>query len=751
MNKKNTSQIGRTLFETILVLIVMGIISIGVYKIYTIVVKKSASHNLSREINTRVVQLRHQAMTSQGIQPVTLEQALVRVNSKQSGSGLPIQVQPEAESFKLIIGSGDYPLKLNVCENVLNEYQLNSKICFLSGECKDLTGELIFSNICNPYTSNQDDEIIEPIDCGAHSYQVGRNCVCEDGYKNWTEGEGCSEGCFNNGSSCIPCTEPYLDWVDNESDCAECSNRKVVRYKFPYNGEEITELYCQIKQCPSGYFPDFLGDCNPCETRYSISYRREDWIADDEHFDGAISTIEDAQAACALCDSTPTPRIFDANRMLCLPDCTGENIFSDSSGSCRDCTYMYPVSASDEECARCGNLRQMFNGACAIKDCGPGKIHNTNGYCYSCSSVSSITNTGFNDCGNCTDMFTATNGNCYKCNYSSSIAANSDQCARCSSSREMYGAYCALKCNAGYYRANGTGSCTQCGNRQYVAPNKTSCQTCPAGQTHNSNHTGCQNCPVSTTLGDCGCSADKVPDGNGGCQPACTSYANSSTTVRNGYQISGTSCYCVNGYTLNAAKTACVEEGDTCAPGVCMTCTNGTPAFKPSGTSCVQAGISGTCTQYGQCIPSGTSCSSSTSCPSGYFCNYGGTYGNYGQGYSANICEKITAQTKTINGVTYYYNTLTDLKSWCRPADGGKNCTWGYLPWNGADSWCKSQGKRLLTMAELQSIRTNLASDLPNATNTYWCSDGSVNISNGSTGTLNRKDGYANAGAVVCR
>jgi hypothetical protein len=305
----------------------------------------------------------------------------------------------------------------------------------------------------------------------------------------------------------------------------------------------------------------------------------------------------------------------------------------------------------------------------------------------------------------------------------------------------MYGAYCALKCNAGYYRANGTGSCTQCGNRQYVAPNKTSCQTCPAGQTHNSNHTGCQNCPVSTTLGDCGCSSDKVPNGNGGCQPACASYANSSTTVRDGYQISGTSCYCVSGYTLNSTKTACEIE-NTCAPGVCMTCTNGSAVFKPSGTSCEQSGVSGTCTSDGLCSPSGTSCSSVTGCSSGYFCNYDGTH-------TPNICEKVTAQTTVINGVTYYYNTLSDLKSWCRPADGGKNCTWGYLSRNGADSWCQSIGKRLLTLAEFQNVRSALSPILPSATNNYWYDNGWFSKETGSYGS--RLDGYATNGGVVCR
>ena len=735
MNQKKSSQDGQTMLEKLAVIMLMAVIVIGVYQGYCLVTDKASSHNMLKELNARIVQLRHQALTLKGIQSETEKQAIDRALASKKGSNIPIRVQSNGASFILVVGTQDYPLELTVCENLLKEYQTSKQQCFISGSCNDSFGRFEFSTHCSSgmKDSSTDSDlncgdnavksafgcacdkgyenwiegdgcslieldcgmnahqvgtgcvcddgyedwieeegcIVVPLECGSNAYQDGSRCVCDEGYENWTEGDGCSEACFSNGGACVPCTEWYLDWIDNESDCAICSNREVVRYTYFYNNKEITELYCRLKECPDGYFPDFFGDCYSCEDGYTQSYKREDMLGDGEDYDGAIDTIQEVQAACARCDNTDYPRIFDADNMTCSADCTGENVFSSSIG-------------------------------------------------------------------------------CHKCNITGSYTATPEECARCGEQREMYGKYCAVRCNAGYYRQNGNGSCKQCGNRQYVSSNKTSCQTCPAGQTHNSSHTGCQNCTASMTLGDCGCDADKVPDGNGGCQLPCASYANTSTTVRAGYQITGTSCYCVSGYILNGAKTACEPE-DTCTPGTCMTCTNGSVAFKPSGSSCEQAGISGTCTAYGQCIPSGTSCSSATGCSSGYFCNYGGTYGNYSQGYTPNICEKITAQTTTINGVTYYYNTLSDLKSWCRPADGGKNCTWGYLAWYGAESWCKSQGKRLLTMSELQSVRSNLKDILPTATTTYWCSDGSVNISTGSTGSLGRKDGYASAGAVICR
>ena len=196
-----------------------------------------------------------------------------------------------------------------------------------------------------------------------------------------------------------------------------------------------------------------------------------------------------------------------------------------------------------------------------------------------------------------------------------------------------------------------------------------------------------------------------------------------------------------------------------CNNGPCQTCSidasgNKTQAFVANGTACVQAGLNGKCNSVGQCIPSeGTSCSSVSGCPAGYFCNYGGTYGNYGGGYTPNKCEKVNPMTVEISGITYYHNSETDLKSWCRPADGGYNCTWGYLARQGAESWCQSLGKRLLTQDEFNSVLSELKAVLPRGATmlSYWAQGGSVYGEDFSWRSYGRSDGYANAGGVVCR
>lgn len=203
-------------------------------------------------------------------------------------------------------------------------------------------------------------------------------------------------------------------------------------------------------------------------------------------------------------------------------------------------------------------------------------------------------------------------------------------------------------------------------------------------------------------------------------------------------------------------------ESNECRYSPCQTCTdNGAGGqnrgFQPEGTPCVQAGIEGTCDNLGHCVPDSQDyCNGGGQCGAGYFCNYGGTgygAGSNQKGETPQVCEKVSPRTATINGVKYYYNSLTDLKSWCRGADRSQNCTWGYLSHYGAEDWCRSIGKRLLTSAEFSAAYNDLVRILPSVDSgrmtTYWVAEGAMNSPNGvDTG---RFDGYAGKGGVVCR
>ena len=95
------------------------------------------------------------------------------------------------------------------------------------------------------------------------------------------------------------------------------------------------------------------------------------------------------------------------------------------------------------------------------------------------------------------------------------------------------------------------------------------------------------------------------------------------------------------------------------------------------------------------------------------------------------------------------------MKSWCRAANNKANCKWGYLAKPGAESWCASLGKRLLTKAEMASVWNELKKELPQTYTgySYWVQEGAWIVDNYGRRSFEREntDGYGGIGGVVCR
>lgn len=273
-------------------------------------------------------------------------------------------------------------------------------------------------------------------------------------------------------------------------------------------------------------------------------------------------------------------------------------------------------------------------------------------------------------------------------------------------------------------------------------------------------------------------------------------------------------CVCDEGWKVKDGECVVDEEETDCSLSNCMACEldeSGKKilSFLPEGTPCKQGGLVGSCNFLGQCIPEeSTPCDiiDERGCPEGYFCNYGGTFGQlycsgckeediktetqcwcedwdidnqkcnardcweitYCKscvvGLTPNICEKANPRKILIDGTMYYFPSAKELKSFCRPADAGLNCTWGYLSWYGAQSYCQSIGKRLLMHDELNDsivsaiVQSNTYVSDPNNTKryvTYWLKDGILTFdTNGHWSFrdwLGRTDGYAESGGVICK
>ena len=219
---------------------------------------------------------------------------------------------------------------------------------------------------------------------------------------------------------------------------------------------------------------------------------------------------------------------------------------------------------------------------------------------------------------------------------------------------------------------------------------------------------------------------------------------------------------CYAGYKCIANYCTDKEEANDCRWGICQTCDeNKSRKNLLDNESCETAGLAGICNNNGTCYPTkGRRCSSINGCPSGQFCNFGGIFngskrqkGKFGQ--TPNVCQKTLAKEFVHKKITYYFNTEKDLKSWCRAANNKPNCLWGYLAKSGAQSWCKSLGKRLLTKKEMADVWKVLRKELPQTYKgyAYWIQEG-VWLEN-KEGRLSfskgHPDGYGGRGGVVCR
>ena len=154
-------------------------------------------------------------------------------------------------------------------------------------------------------------------------------------------------------------------------------------------------------------------------------------------------------------------------------------------------------------------------------------------------------------------------------------------------------------------------------------------------------------------------------------------------------------------------------------------------------------------------------CQSIDGCSEGYFCNYGFPY-DYGRIHCGSdatpkICEKTSPKSIKINGKTYYYAEERDVKKWCREATCGAasdtpgNCNWGYLAYEGAISWCHSIGKKLANPTDIASHCLEFKKHLP--AYQHWAEGQTVVHMESEKCDIQkmvRRDGYANAGSVIC-
>lgn len=329
----------------------------------------------------------------------------------------------------------------------------------------------------------------------------------------------------SNSSLCSFLTEYDIDAGFVNDDC-ETSNEVTFYFlKFPENASSDTpNKDNQPKECPENMICNdnfepigckenyFLhnGNCTQCPENNSIC-ENDTFECKDGYYKNGINCIS-CGANVLSCDEEGNPTECKSNHYL-------------SGNSCVQCPTTGMATCNDDGFTCQAGYYKNGN---SCTSCGTGVV--------TCDSTGKPTS--------CKSDHYLSGNSCIQC--------PTTGVASCTSN--------GFTCQEGYYKNGNT--CVFCAQfDQYsIGGNSTACSVCEIGKKANDQHSACVNCQVGEK---CACDAGMLWNGT-----VCACPENSSTTVRNGYQITGSSCYCNEGYELNGDKTGCIKispcKGDMC-------------------------------------------------------------------------------------------------------------------------------------------------------------------------------------------
>ncbi len=316
----------------------------------------------------------------------------------------------------------------------------------------------------------------------------------------------CIEGYYKDGNECAKCGE-------NVKACDDKDNPTECEYGYYLNDGEckvcqdgIPECDKDNQQCESGQYKKH-GKCEPCPEHYkTCDIETGDFTCSDGYYKDGNE--------CAKC---------------------GENVkICDDNGNPTECKEGYYLK--DGKCEPCDEgVATCDNNGEPIK-CEEG-YYKKGDQCVSCPEH-------YKTCDTETGDFTCSDGY-YK---------NGNECAECGENVKT----CdddgnPTKCKEGYYLNDG--ECKPCKAGE-------TCEGCTDSQYPNWNGVEC----VCTQTS---CSSDRVCNTDGVCvkkidPSSCPEH--SSTTVREGYQIGTSDCYCEEGYRVNDDDTGCTADDNSQCP-----------------------------------------------------------------------------------------------------------------------------------------------------------------------------------------
>ncbi len=508
MKIRSKSQTGRSMVEMIAVLAIMIIITLGVYAVFKQVSLRARAKTLAQEINTHVIQLRHKALTSKN---------WVGYKYMMQYSNMPLRlttVDTNNKTFTLRVGkvdSSEPEFEYDLCERLMKNNSFspnNNDKDEVSYPCQI---NQVFADFVFPMYANMKN--FKP-----YAYNPRRtdknNSQSHDEPSNNDSGEGCSinpatdclSGALAEGEcACAPAADETecTRWTTNEcgkgkycvfspSGCGDNDHDKGVCRPVSYIGG--------YKSATVAGHEYTMSDCSNCPDWWSA----QSWC---KAFDKTMVSLSDVHCTSSGCTDTLWQDLGNALYQY-------STWTTDMYGSC----YAFDVGLSD------GNVynftRNLGDAVLCVKKA-------TGLSCPSGSGEDNTTWTG--------GAFTVTEGTdsitCYCA--AGKVPDGHGGCEEISCFESLAGE--CMPCTAdpildsssypdAYYMVKKPEDCV-CPNRKvYVFYDGVSyycgLKECPKGHKHtNDPNVGfCFNCSTSDGLGACGCEANEVPDGNGGCK-----------------------------------------------------------------------------------------------------------------------------------------------------------------------------------------------------------------------------------------
>ena len=524
------------------------------------------------------------------------------------------------------------------CDVCHNGYWLNLKKCEACHVfCKKCTTSATTCTEClapnHPSTSTATftcSEVCPPLceTCIIGDVCTAANCIT-GAETNGSNGCKCSDGFFEDGGICSPCSKSCLTCSGSEGNCLSCADC----WHFTVPNVAVTGGTCtwrctrgckvcsneqQCTTCKDGFFKTALLKCEKC--------------------DDSCKNCEVSSTNCKECNPSYHPSVSGASPYTCTTACPELCLTCLTGDTCEDCINGY---AKVNGICVCPDGEYKSSGVCLPCNKSCKKCVTTENYCTECPTCwhyirpadtegtctmrcprwcKSCTNQ--EECGTCKDKYwlNSSNKKCEKCDTSCDNCSDALNCLTCSgvlhfSVNGVVSGLCNSVCPTNCSECSATNYCTTCSSPwvsgssgSCVCPSthllsstsclpcdstcvscsgsSTNCQACVDGyhfQTRGASSGVCilycyDNCAICSNSVTCStCQGIWISDGAGQCKCPATHYLNISVcdpchTSCDGCSTSATYCTACSGVFHFPTTTTTAGVCETACPPNCSAC-----------------------------------------------------------------------------------------------------------------------------------------------------------------------------------